>query len=95
MDLHTQFLFLFLHSTPHRVSEALSTACRLTETRPFKLVRANATRWSSFYACIESIKQAEMAIKLMIERDSGRPQTKKIFKPSQLEKVTRVVRKKR
>ena len=78
----------------HRVSEALSTACRLTETPALKLVKANATRWSSFYACIDSIKRAEMAIKLMIDRDKGREETKKVFKPSQLEKVRMVVHRK-
>lgn len=68
---------------------ALVAACRVA-TPPVKtktLVRANKTRWSSFYNCLLSIKDAERAIKLMLIRDQAAKKKNKAFKPHQVKKV--------
>lgn len=90
MVLTRPCLCMFVYVLIYRGHLALVAACRSVrpQVEAKQLVRANRTRWSSFYDCLVSIKRVERAIKAMLINDSLVKKKKdKVFKEKQLKKV--------
>ena len=74
-----------------RPNKALTEAIRIKKLSARQLVRANATRWSSFYDSLKSILELREAIELMIALDKERAKKRKkdgVFRADQLKDVS-------
>ena len=75
--------------SPDRANKALADAIKsIKNIQSRRLVRANATRWSSFYKSLKSIFHLKEAIILMFGRDRAKVGKKRLFNPEQLENVS-------
>lgn len=70
-----------------RVKEELGQQIKALKLPGRELVRANATRWSSFYKSFQSILPLKEAIMNVISRDVLRDVKNRIFSEMQLEHV--------
>ena len=72
----------------HRVKQALGLQIKALQLEARELVRANTTRWSSFYHSFKSILALKEAIIQMLIRDSRREKKERIFNEDQLKHVS-------